>query len=131
HFVRWVAPHRDQLQKRLAADTARLRSEAFESGQHRRTPGIVANLAAGLRYFLEFAGDAGALTAEEKSSLEQTAWTALGDVADAQRQYQQAGDPARRYLECLRAAIASGRAHAADKEGGAPSNPGAWGWRAE
>jgi hypothetical protein len=33
------------------------------------------------------------------------------------------------YLELLRAAISSGRAHLAASDGGAPESPSAWGWR--
>ncbi len=36
---------------------------------------------------------------------------------------------ARRFRELLSAAIASGRAHVANPEGGAPAVPEAWGWR--
>lgn len=129
HFLRWSASRRDELQARLASDVVSLRQKAFESGQHRRTPGIVANLAVGFRCFLEFAVEAEAVTPGEKAAYERAAWMALGEAADAQGQHQQAGDPVQRYLECLRAAIASGRAHVANESGGEPENPSAWGWR--
>jgi hypothetical protein len=39
------------------------------------------------------------------------------------------GEPTRRFRELLSAAIASGRAHVANSEGGEPEVPEAWGWR--
>jgi hypothetical protein len=89
----------------------------------------VADLALGLRHFLLFAHDAGALTAEEAERLWLRGWAALGEAAAVQGQHQAAGEPTRRFSELLSAAIASGRAHVAGPEGDEPEEPGGWGWR--
>ena len=128
-FVQWLAPRYEEIRPSLRKERAALREWAARSTQHKRTPGIVADLALGLRYFLLFAHDAGALTAEEAERLWLRGWGALGEAATAQRQHQVAGEPTRRFGELLSAAIASGRAHIAGPEGDEPEEPGAWGWR--
>jgi hypothetical protein len=128
-FVRWLATSYEDLRASLKEERAALREWAALSAQHKRTLRIVADLALGLRYFLLFAHDAGALTAEEAERLWLRGWAALGDAAAAQGQHQAAGEPTRRFCELLSAAIASGRAHVAGPEGDEPEKPGAWGWR--
>jgi hypothetical protein len=55
---------------------------------------------------------------------------ALGDAAASQSHHQVAAEPAQRFVELLRGAIASGRAHLASPKGGKPEvDEGAWGWR--
>jgi hypothetical protein len=48
-----------------------------------------------------------------------------------QAQYHQASDPALRFVALLRAALAAGRAHVADRHGHGKvsQSPGMWGWR--
>lgn len=129
-FLEWLAPLYGDL--RLKDECAALRDEAATSGdsQHRRTPGIVADLALGLRYFLQYAGETGAITASEGERYWQEGWDALGEAAEAQASHQAAGEPTGRFRELLSAALASGRAHVADSGGEAPESADAWGWRA-
>jgi hypothetical protein len=128
-FVQWLAVRYEEIRTSLREERAALREWATLSTQHKRTPGIVADLALGLRHFLLFAHDAGALTADEAERLWLRGWAALGEAAAVQRQHQAAGEPTRRYGELLSAAIASGRAHVAGPEGDEPEEPGGWGWR--
>ena len=128
-FVQYLATRYDDLRASLKEERAALREWAALSTQHKRTPGIVADLALGLRHFLHFAHDVGALTAEEAERLWLGGWAALGEAAAVQGQHQAAGEPTRRFGELLSAAIASGRAHVAGPEGDEPEGPGAWGWR--
>src|SRR5262249_31076690 len=65
-FVRWLAPQYGAIRGRLRQEVAELREKARADGQHARTPGIVADLAVGLHYFLDFALAASAITAEER-----------------------------------------------------------------
>jgi hypothetical protein len=60
-FVRWLAPQYDDVRRRLRSEITELRQAATRSAIHRRTPEIVANLALGLRYFLTYAREIGAL----------------------------------------------------------------------
>jgi hypothetical protein len=111
------------------AEHAKLRKAAGASGQHRRTPGIVADLALGLRYLRLFAHQSGAIDPETARALWARGWRALEEAASEQSQHQAAGESTRRFRELLSAAIASGRAHVANPEGGTPEVPEAWGWR--
>ncbi len=127
-FLAWLAPRYDEVRRTLRSEVEALRSEATRGG-HARTPEIISNLAVGLRHFLAFAQEAGTLSHQEAQDLWQRGWQALTQAADAQARHLLSGEPTRRYLELLSAALSSGRAHVADVEGGAPLNPGAWGWR--
>jgi hypothetical protein len=89
----------------------------------------VADLALGLRYFLLFAHESGAIDSERTRELWTRGWRVLGEAASGQSQHQEAGEPTRRFRELLSAALASGRAHVANPEGGEPEVPKAWGWR--
>lgn len=128
-FLAWLAPQFNIVRAELPARTAELRGRASGSGQHRRTPDIVAHLAAGLDVWLRFAEEAGAITDKERGNLWRRGWQALGQAATAQAAHQGASEPTRRYLELLGAALASGRAHIAGSDGGVPSYPHSWGWR--
>jgi hypothetical protein len=129
-FVGWLARDYGTIQERLAEELRELRDKASRSGGHRRTPGIVADLALGLRYFLSFAQDTGALTEEEADGLWERGWAAIVDAAAKQEGHQAASEPAARFLELLSAAVASGRAHVAGTDGNEPAqNTQAMGWR--
>lgn len=128
-FVQWLAPQYEAIQERLRAEVRSLRDEATRSTLHKRTPEIVGNLALGMRYFLDYAVDAGAVTIVEREQLWTYTWDTLGQVAVAQARYQAESEPTRRFLELLIAAIASGKAHVAAPMGQEPVSPEAWGWR--
>src|SRR5262249_11538463 len=106
-----------------------LRERATASGHHKRTPGIVANLYFGLELFAEFAVAAGALTAAEAEALLRRSWQALGAAAAAQAGLQAHGEPARHFVELLRAAAAAGQAPGAGPDGAPPARPAEHGWR--
>lgn len=128
-FLRWAAGRYDKLVRRLKELAAELRAESEDADRHKRTPHNIAELGAGLRAFLAFALDSGAITVEERDALWNRCWTALGAVAEAQTKHQHASEPTRRFLELLAAAIASERAHVASTKGEAPKNAKSWGWR--
>ncbi len=129
-FVQWLAGRYDQVQATLRTQINELREKAAVSGMHRRTPDIVASLAVGMKYFLAFAQDAGAIDANQADALWQRCWLALGQVAMKQDSYHKASEPTRRFIELLLSAIASGHAHIADPDGNPPrETPEAWGWR--
>jgi hypothetical protein len=128
-FVRWLAPRYENLRSRLGQEAADLRDKARAEGQHARTPGIVADLALGMKYFLAFAVEAGAITSHERDDLDRRCWAALGEAAAAQAEHVQAAEPSGRFLGLLAGVIASGRGHVAGPDGGAPDKPERWGWR--
>lgn len=129
-YIQWLAGRYESIQRRLRQEIAELRDEAAGSTDHRRTPELVANLALGVRYFLNFAQDIGALSDEAAHSHYDEAWRAIGEAAVAQQEYLSASEPERRFVELLHSALASGEAHVANGAGAAPQDdPVAWGWR--
>ncbi len=127
-FVRWVAGRYEQVQARRRERVGELRA-AGRAGAHARTPGMLGELQAGFELLLEFAGEIGAITADQWEALPARAWDALAAVGAAQAAYQQASDPALRFLALLKAALAARCAHVADRAGEAPQHPDRWGWR--
>jgi hypothetical protein len=79
--------------------------------------------------WLQFALEVGAIKASEQLGLQRRGAWALGELAALQARYQEASDPALRFLDLLRAALANGRAHVADRQGRAPESAELWGWR--
>jgi hypothetical protein len=131
-FLKWLAPRYSEVRAGLRAEMATLRQEASSSHQHRRTPGIVADLGLGLRYFLHFTEACGAIDTVQARELWARGWQALAEAGAGQRSQHTASEPARRFLDLLQAALASGSAHIADPNGCAPQLPSsaiACGWR--
>src|SRR5262249_26323464 len=94
-----------------------------------RTPGILADLAAGWRHWLDFALAAGAIGQAERDALDRRVWAALQEAGAGQSAHLGAAEPSGHFLRLLPGALASGRAHCAAPDGGQPDDPGAWGWR--
>ncbi len=130
-YVRWLAPRYGDVRGRLAAERSELRDRAASDGQHARTPGIVADLALGLRYLLSFAAESGAIDAARRRQLWERGWSALCEAGSAQSEHIESAEPVGHFLRLLGAALASGRAHLAAPDGQHPETPSAWGWRRE
>jgi hypothetical protein len=128
-YLRWLAPQYPTIRDGLRAETAVIRERVHAAGSHARTPGIIADLAAGWRWWLDYALAAGVIDQAERGALAQRVWQALLEVAACQAEHVQAADPIASYLRLLAAALASGRAHVAGPDGGEPDSPEAWGWR--
>jgi len=130
-YVRWLAPQLDAVRQNMAARLTALREQATASGQHKRLPGIVANLFYVMELFCGFAVEAKALTQKQADALRQRCWQGLGEAAAAQVTVQVHGVPGRRFLDLLAAAIRTGKAHVAGPDGKAPTHPAESGWREE
>jgi hypothetical protein len=130
-FIRWLAPRYDDVRGRLAAERVQLRERAAGDGQHARTPGILADLAIGLRYLLDFAVECGVIDTAERAQLWERGWAALCEAGRTQAEHIESAEPTGHFLRLLGAALASGRAHLAAPDGGHPETPSAWGWRRE
>jgi hypothetical protein len=128
-FLRWLAPRIGDVRDQLRQTQKDLRDKAKTEGQHARTPGIVADLALGLRYFLDFALEARAVTAANADVLWERGWHALTQAAGDQHAHIAAAEPTGLYLRLLQAAVGSGRAHIAAPDGKEPRDADAWGWR--
>jgi len=97
--------------------------------RHRRTPRNLVSLAAGLHVFPAYAEEAGAIDTVERDRPCERGLTALRAVAGMQTAGQASEDPVTRFVEYLRSALGSGRAHVAAQDGTEPTNPEVWGWR--
>jgi hypothetical protein len=128
-YLRWLAPQYAAIQRELQRDTAQLRQVTITSAAHRRTPSLVANLAAAWRIFLRFAVEVGAVTEAEAREHWECGWRALVHAGAMQVQQQAAAEPVGRFLALLLAALGSGRAHIAAPDGRPPAAADAWGWR--
>ena len=129
-YIRWLASQYEEIRTGLQAKTSALRERAYQSGHHRRTPDIVANLAVGLEYFLDFAVSVEAIDDTERQALWERCWQALGRAAEAQGEHQESQEPTQRFLQLVLAALSSGRCHIANLQGSEPNpSPEAWGWR--
>jgi hypothetical protein len=100
-------------------------------GLHGRTPGIVADLAAGWRWWLDFAVAVGSIEAAERESLAVRVWRALCESGSAQVEQVENAEPCAHFLRLLTASLASGRVHIAAPDGSKPLVPEGWGWRHE
>ena len=103
-------------------------ASAFEVGGHKRTPRIAADLMQGLRYFLAFAAQVGAIDEARRQEFERAAYEALRQVAARQAEYIGEQDPVAQFLGLIAAAIAAGEAHLTTREGHSPENARIWGW---
>lgn len=123
-YVRWLAGQdwfrRDcqdcqdcQVFSGVRDQVAALRKQVPDGGLHARTPDLVANLAAGLHNFLSFAEHFGVTGADEAQKFWDRGWNALTGAARKQGEHQAASDSAAGFLDLLRSAVASGRAHVA------------------
>ena len=128
-YIRWLASRYEGIRANLPGEIERLRQQASADGQHKRTPDNVANLGVGLRFFLTFAREMGAISKEQEEVLWREGWNALLTAVHTQAVHHAASEPARRFLEILLAVLGNGRAHIATPEGCVPPVAEAWGWR--
>ncbi|MCA9423090.1 MAG: hypothetical protein KC592_18875, partial [Nitrospira sp.] len=137
-FIKWVAPQYEQIHHRLKLESTKLRDQITRESFHKRTPGNVANVCVGLRYFLTFAREIGAISAKQEEDMFQQGFTAIARAATEQIHLQMGSDPTNRFFALLNAALGSGKAHVAALSGDTPirnendeewNAPSAFGWR--
>jgi hypothetical protein len=128
-FLVWVARQYDHLQQRLSARAQELRSEIDGRTLHARMPTAVADLQASLEIFFEFAFEIGAVGSAERANLAERSIVAFNDLMACQMKYHRTSDPALRFLSLLQAGLSCGRAHVCSRDGNAPPQASAWGWR--
>jgi hypothetical protein len=109
-FLQWLAPQYSKVEKELPNKIREWRDRAVRSGQHPRTPEIIANLIVGLIYFLRFAESIGAVSTDDAKAICGRAWRVLLASAAAQTRGQAAEEPARRFLELIPAMLDRGDA---------------------
>jgi Domain of unknown function (DUF3854) len=135
-FLRSLAPRYGDVASGLGQEREGMRQRFVGLSRHARTPGIAADLAIGLKRFLDFAIEAGAATKEEAERLELEGLRAITEACEGQAEHISVSEPAGRFMSLLRSAISSGRAHVAGADGRVPlddyglPDPERWGWRA-
>ncbi len=134
-FLQWLATD-DRIEKLIAnaqTEIARWREEWTTRGSngHKRNSSTLAQLARAWHCWLAFACEVGAFSSEERNDLWRRVWAALDAAGKGQDQYQASENPASRFIELIQAALASGKAHVADIDGGKPDSADAlaYGWR--
>jgi hypothetical protein len=130
-YLRWLAARYVTVRDGLPAEVAALRDRAHAEGLHARTPGIVADLAAGWRWWLDYALSAGAIRHAERDAMDKRVWAALQEAGAGQAEHVAAAEPCGHFLRLLADTLASGRAHCAGPDGNEPADADAWGWRLE
>jgi hypothetical protein len=130
-YLSWIAGRYEELQKHLRDRVDQLRNHPQYCSLpiHARLPTTIAELQSGWEIWLEFAREVGGISRAEHEELEARCRKVLHELAATQLSYQQASDPALHFLTILQAALASGRAHVADRRGRVPDSPERWGWR--
>ena len=129
-FVQWLAAEAkankltDSIDMALECD-----HENIGSGGHARTQDNLANLLTGLRVFLDFAEDAGEMSSSKVQEFMDSATDAARSLGAMQANIDQEASDAQRFLELIRVAVSSGKAHIESKFGGEPENPRTLGWR--
>jgi hypothetical protein len=128
-YVMWMAGHWEELQERLQSRVGDLRAQGYGRTVHARLPSALAELQAGWEIFLQFALEVGAIDRAEEKELEQRGGRALEELGVQQAKYQETSDPALHFVALVKAALLSGRAHLADRQGRAPGEPARCGWQ--
>lgn len=129
-FVQWLATEsKENTLLQFLEMAQEIDRENIGSSGHARTQDNLANLLMGLRVFLDFAEDAGEMSHEIKERYMDAAIDAARGLADLQAAIDREASDAQRFVELMRAAISSGKAHLEHSLGGQPKDPRAFGWR--
>jgi hypothetical protein len=129
-YIQWLAGQYDTLDATCRQVRQSLRTHFVSQHTHARTPEILIDIALGWRMFLQYAWDCVAITEQQRQTYEAKILKALSSLSETQATYQAEQDPARRFLDLVKAAITSQQAHVADASGQASMTaPTIWGWK--
>ncbi len=128
-FLRWMAPQHETLSRELGEQVRSWSARFTGPDQHARAAYNAGHLMHGWSLFLDFAHEVGVLNPQEKEYWMTEGIKAIRKATSLHRQDQDATDPAMRFLEILRSALGTGKAHFTSSKGSEPLDPGAWGWR--
>jgi hypothetical protein len=132
-FLQWLAT--DNRIERLRAEAAdkihegRVNWAKTGITAHKKVANTLARIDRAWGVFLDFAKECGAISEEEATSIGADVAEALFASGHDQAKFLANEDPATRFIELLKAALASGKAHLASITEGEPARPGACGWR--
>jgi hypothetical protein len=130
-YLTWIAGRYEEVQGVLKKRVHDLRNRMDQQARsvHARLPTTMAELHSGWEIWLEFAFEVGVITSTERENLGSRSWRALNELTAVQQSFQQASNPAFRFLTLVQVAIATGHAHVASPTGQAPDGAEHWGWR--
>jgi hypothetical protein len=127
-FLRWMAPQHETLSRELGEKVRSWSTHFIRPDQHTRAAYNAGHLMYGWSLFLDFAQEVGVLSPREKDDWIKKGINAIRKATSLHTQDQDATDPAIRFLEILRSALATNKAHLVSSTGSAPLNPEKWGW---
>lgn len=134
-YVQWLAAHYENAEDwpaQLKAELAKGRDAVAKDVRgHSRAPEAVAGLLVGLRWFLRYARQIGAITKEEWEEIYERSKAALLDGSAVQSAETRSLSAEAIYLKAIRTALTSGRAYLTDlTSDGVPPRTEAtrWGW---
>lgn len=110
-FIQWIAADFENQRKIIKEQAQSLRGIFAQECQHARTVDTAAKLLAGFDRFLDFVTEVGAMDEDLFESIWRMAHEALFEVLANQERDQADEDPVHRFLDLLRTALATGRAH--------------------
>jgi hypothetical protein len=129
-FVQWLAAEaKANRLLELIEITSECNRANIGTGGHARMQDNLANLLTGLRAFLDFAGKAGEVSSSKTAAFMTLGTKAAGNLASLQTSIDKEASDAQRFVELIRVAVSSGKAHIEGKHGGEPSNSRTLGWR--
>lgn len=130
-FIRWLSVNYETAQKALQRSILAFRDKTADAKatSHRRTPDNLANLAAGLRIYLDFVRRMGAISDSQSEDYWRRALGAFDSLVTHQERTQETADPTFAFVLAIPTVLSSGRGHIAMTDGSAPENPGSLGWR--
>jgi hypothetical protein len=136
-FIQWLAANYDELRDEVRQVSEKARDKFRDligddiAKMHERTPTTLADFAVGLDYFLTFAVDIGAIDQPTADDHHSRCADVLLDLAYEQIEHLRTADPTAQFVDLIRAAIMSGRAHVCDVSSNkVPTvvEPTLWGW---
>jgi Bifunctional DNA primase/polymerase, N-terminal/Domain of unknown function (DUF927) len=110
-YVAWLAPQLDQARKNFKEQAREIARSIPAS--HRRTASAVAQLYVAFVSFLDYATSIGAIDADERSALNDRAWTAFMGLCEAQASAQRDADIGVRFISLLGELLAANQARLA------------------
>lgn len=117
-FIKYLAANFEEARAEFERLWRELRGQIHH--EHARTADIRAQLTAAFSIFIAFLVQAEIIDDSQAGRLQNRVGAALEGVAKAQAQFSTAAEPVGAFIRLLTSAIASGRAHLANKGGGAP-----------
>jgi len=124
-YIEWLAPRIEIIQAQLPSLVVEVR-DRFHCDGHARSNANTANLILGMRCFLQYACELGAITLQAASSYLERCKIALTEIASEAAYENMQDKPTEQWRRLLIAAITSKNAHLATSDDG---NPGLeYGW---